>query len=102
MAPLSMTGLLLYSFTLFTPGLCQYTLKDHPVDTRSHLRLPPKLGLGTWFLDISVQNTTEAVAGAIVQGYRQIDGTIKIIPLEPDLITAIQGHQFMETKKALA
>jgi diketogulonate reductase-like aldo/keto reductase len=96
-----MTSLLLYGFTIFTPGLCQYQLKDHPVDTRSHLRLPPKLGLGTWFLDISVANTTEAVAGAIAQGYRHIDGMIKISP-EPDLITAIQGPRFMETKKALA
>ena len=59
-------------------GLCQqpkkYThLKDQPADPRSHLLQPPKLGLGTWFLDHSVKNTTDAVAGAIAQGYRHID-----------------------------
>jgi hypothetical protein len=67
----------LSSFGLVGLSLCQgqYAhLKNQPADTRSHLVSPPKFGFGTWFLDISVENTTEAVAGAIVQGYRHIDG----------------------------
>ena len=58
-------------------GLCQTlyaNLKDQPADPRSKLLLPPRLGFGTWYIDASVENTTEAVAGAIVQGYRHIDG----------------------------
>jgi hypothetical protein len=82
MVLLGAMNLLLYSFGLFSLGLCQYKLKDQTADPRSHLRLPPKLGLGTWFLDISVKNTTEAVAGAIAQGYRHIDGRIQLLPSE--------------------
>ncbi len=80
MAPLSVMSVLLYIFGLFSLGLCQYKLKDQPTDTRSHLRMPPKLGLGTWYLNLSVKNTTEAVAGAIAQGYRHIDGRIEPLP----------------------
>ncbi|KAF2437013.1 Aldo/keto reductase [Tothia fuscella] len=67
----------LSSFGLVGLGLCQqqqYThLKNQPADPRSHLVSPPKFGFGTWYLNLSIENTTEAVAGAIVQGYRHID-----------------------------
>lgn len=34
----------------------------------------PSIGFGTWGLNLSPENTTEAVSFAIQAGYRQIDG----------------------------
>ena len=67
----SKLNFLLSSIGLVGVGLCQ---KEQIADARSKLIMPPKLGIGTWFMDISVENTTEAIANAIVEGYRHIDG----------------------------
>lgn len=41
---------------------------------REGLQKPPALGLGTWFMDVSTKNTTEAIANAFKLGFRHVDG----------------------------
>ncbi|KAJ8060664.1 hypothetical protein OCU04_010972 [Sclerotinia nivalis] len=67
--------------TLFPNIICALTLppQQHPITPPASTSSPiqslpqPLIGFGTWNLNISPENTTEAVAYAIEIGYRQID-----------------------------
>lgn len=56
-------------------GLCRSQIDQHQhpiIDTETEFRQPP-IGFGTWNLDISPSNTSDAVSIALQSGYRQID-----------------------------
>ena len=60
---LALTALILLPFT---------DADQYPISPAS-FRTPPLLGLGTWKLKVSPQNTSLAVSAAIQAGYRHID-----------------------------
>ncbi|KAF7956235.1 hypothetical protein EAE96_005155 [Botrytis aclada] len=71
-----------FAFLLSDINALYLSAEQHPITPPSSLLLPPSpkqpipqplIGFGTWNLNISPENTTEAVAYAIEIGYRQID-----------------------------
>ena len=55
-------------------GVAQCRNKQQPIVLRPEGIDQPPIGFGTWNLNESPENTTNAVAFAIETGYRQIDG----------------------------
>jgi len=58
--------------TPVSPAWCS-DLHQHPILAPQISISQPSFGFGTWNLDLSPENTTEAVSFAIQTGYRQID-----------------------------